>query len=228
MILVEVSLVQIPLWNKILKPHLWNLQFRYVNGITFHLAANDARQQSQRSAVPESSRAYAIPPAIPQYSSVPTSMESAFRPTLDPSSSRVRFESGYYPVNPPNGAYFPSQDESATRLPKIFLRAAPDPEVAPDDQIQQQGRNLDGDPSFDEGPPGKLCCSNCSASFTGQYRKSNLRRHLKACLAEDSTPKHGTTCKFCLRLFKRSDARKKHEWRIHDAHEARPKWRYHL
>lgn len=62
----------------------------------------------------------------------------------------------------------------------------------------------------------------CNPKFTGEYRKGNLQRHLKSnhpelLLGMGKSPgdPEKLRCSMCPQVFKRSDARKKHEHRKH-------------
>jgi hypothetical protein len=62
----------------------------------------------------------------------------------------------------------------------------------------------------------------CKAKFTGDYQKGNLKRHVKSCHSELLAPNgeiqrdlSKLKCSRCSFVFKRSDARKKHEYRAH-------------
>ncbi|KAF1975111.1 hypothetical protein BU23DRAFT_635241 [Bimuria novae-zelandiae CBS 107.79] len=66
-------------------------------------------------------------------------------------------------------------------------------------------------------------CPICKKKFTGWHQRGNQKRHMKSVHPETvagagtGTTARKLTCKHCLGLFKRSDARKKHEWRkLHD------------
>lgn len=75
------------------------------------------------------------------------------------------------------------------------------------------------------GVPGDITfcyAERCNSRFTGEYHKGNLKRHIKSnhpqlLLQNGESPENprNLTCKYCGQYFKRSDARKKHEYRTH-------------
>jgi len=60
--------------------------------------------------------------------------------------------------------------------------------------------------------PDPLHCALCSASFTGDYRKGNLSRHMRLKHGDDDRKYN---CEGCRKVFKRQDARLKHYRKHH-------------
>lgn len=61
--------------------------------------------------------------------------------------------------------------------------------------------------------PMKLSCSLCAASFTGNYRRGNLQRHIRH--KHGPQERHRRTCEVCQKEFERSDALFKHYRKRH-------------
>jgi hypothetical protein len=86
---------------------------------------------------------------------------------------------------------------------------------------------LQGEQPNKHGPdpiPDPIPCNalGCKAKFTGDYQKGNLKRHVKSChpelVAQNGEIQRDLSklkCSRCSFVFKRSDARKKHEYRAH-------------
>ncbi|KAF1962686.1 hypothetical protein CC80DRAFT_512061 [Byssothecium circinans] len=72
-----------------------------------------------------------------------------------------------------------------------------------------------------EAPMTLMCpIQGCTASFYGKYRKGNLTRHTKTSHTDGSQVFY--TCEYCLRTFRRMDARLKHERKSHPELSRRP------
>jgi hypothetical protein len=72
--------------------------------------------------------------------------------------------------------------------------------------------------SVDEGStPDTLLCphSGCSATFTGNYRRGNLARHLRLKHVADKQALYHCEADHCPKVFHRQDARRKHYRRHH-------------
>lgn len=73
-------------------------------------------------------------------------------------------------------------------------------------------------------PP--IRCDYCDAEFKGTYQKGNKRRHIKNIHTPDAGDgEEGKKCRACEKIYKRPDARKKHEWKKHRILDARPEKR---
>jgi hypothetical protein len=72
-----------------------------------------------------------------------------------------------------------------------------------------------------------LPCSICHREFNGLYQNGNLKRHFKQMhsLTAGETDEMEKICQQCGKLYKRADARRKHEWKKHRIEEARPEKR---
>lgn len=74
-----------------------------------------------------------------------------------------------------------------------------------------------------------VSCLHCPTLFNGEYKKGNLKRHVKDF---HTHPEHesdgidqGRICGTCGARFARTDARKKHEWKKHRKLDCKPKKR---
>ena len=76
-----------------------------------------------------------------------------------------------------------------------------------------------------EKPANALRCDYCQKTFIGYYQRGNLRRHFKSCHSNAAITAD-RICRVCENPFKRSDARKKHEWRKHKLLSAEPTKKY--
>ena len=72
-----------------------------------------------------------------------------------------------------------------------------------------------------------LPCRICGKEFTGPYQNGNLRRHLRQIhpLALAMTEPSDITCRECKKVYRRGDARRKHEWKKHRIEDAKPEKR---
>ncbi|KAF2447815.1 hypothetical protein P171DRAFT_232230 [Karstenula rhodostoma CBS 690.94] len=75
-----------------------------------------------------------------------------------------------------------------------------------------------------------LACPRCGEQFNGKYQRANLNRHVNSfhvavnlAIANDDD---GKTCRDCLHRFRRTDARRKHEWEQHRIEASRPTKRH--
>jgi hypothetical protein len=55
-----------------------------------------------------------------------------------------------------------------------------------------------------------VCCDRCNLPFTGIYRRGNLTRHIKTAHKRETC-----RCEVCNKIFRRSDAKRKHERKFH-------------
>ncbi|KAF2447814.1 hypothetical protein P171DRAFT_232175 [Karstenula rhodostoma CBS 690.94] len=122
--------------------------------------------------------------------------------------STSEFPAGKYPYSPAISDISPTQSQ-LTQPPQIHQLEGPyDPESERIDKPLAETTFC-----YAEG---------CDSKFTGEYQKGNLKRHLKSNHPE-LLVKNGESpgdpeklrCSCCPQLFKRSDARKKHEYRTH-------------
>ena len=67
-----------------------------------------------------------------------------------------------------------------------------------------------------------LACGHCRVEFNGEYQKGNRERHIRSFHRRVATV---FRCRSCTLVYKRDDARKKHEWKKHDAEDCRPEKR---
>ncbi|KAJ4296593.1 hypothetical protein N0V90_006640 [Kalmusia sp. IMI 367209] len=76
-------------------------------------------------------------------------------------------------------------------------------------------------------PP--LACAYCGRQFNGKYQKSNRTRHINSFHGDLDLVTiefdDGKKCRSCDQRFKRTDARRKHEWKKHRYEDCRPKKR---
>ena len=77
-----------------------------------------------------------------------------------------------------------------------------------------------------ERPSTRAWCQTCGQTFKGYYQKANLKRHMKSIHSRGGEISDDRVCRCCGLKFRRSDARKKHEWRTHQLEEARPTKKY--
>lgn len=125
---------------------------------------------------------------------------------------------------------------STTPVASIYSAAYPSPysPTNSDGSATQPGSEIQGSrlPQVEK-PSSPLECIHCGTKFNGYYQKGNLKRHIKSRHPELMFD-HGESpgdldklkCGQCSRPFKRSDARKKHEWRTHGIKEAKPTKKY--
>jgi hypothetical protein len=66
-----------------------------------------------------------------------------------------------------------------------------------------------------------LSCEYCDETFKGLYQKGNRNRHIKY-HHTSATDKANMTCRTCHNVYKREDARRKHEWKQHRMPDCRP------
>lgn len=71
-----------------------------------------------------------------------------------------------------------------------------------------------------------LPCIYCRKPFNGKYQKANRKRHVKTFHAAEVPATEGIDdgreCRTCFKQFRRTDARRKHEWKTHGAEYSRP------
>jgi hypothetical protein len=69
-----------------------------------------------------------------------------------------------------------------------------------------------------------LPCSICYIEFNGRYQRGNLKRHLKQNHRQEAgtIDESDRTCRICARVYKRPDARRKHEWKKHHMEDSKP------
>ncbi|KAF2189746.1 hypothetical protein K469DRAFT_683144 [Zopfia rhizophila CBS 207.26] len=72
-------------------------------------------------------------------------------------------------------------------------------------------------------PP--LPCDLCDQVFTGLYRKGNMKRHKRLKHTTCTGPNPDLACRECGQVYKRIDARKKHEWKKHRVLDTKPEKR---
>ncbi|KAF2464176.1 uncharacterized protein BDR25DRAFT_346849 [Lindgomyces ingoldianus] len=72
-------------------------------------------------------------------------------------------------------------------------------------------------------PP--LPCDYCDKVFTGYYQRGNLSRHINTNHPDVSGLSTKLKCRVCPREYMRADARKKHEWMMHQYSDAKPQKR---
>jgi hypothetical protein len=66
-------------------------------------------------------------------------------------------------------------------------------------------------------------CGQCSQAFSGRFQRGNRARHARQQhFGFRSTNKPECICRVCCQIFKRQDARRKHEWRQHALPDAKP------
>jgi hypothetical protein len=63
-----------------------------------------------------------------------------------------------------------------------------------------------------------LVCGHCKVEFNGEYQKGNLARHIRRFHSAFTLHR----CRSCPKVYKRDDARRKHEWKKHDAEDCCP------
>ncbi|KAL5393523.1 hypothetical protein DPSP01_000338 [Paraphaeosphaeria sporulosa] len=117
------------------------------------------------------------------------------------------FLGGPYPYSPTFSDQSPTQSQ-VTQPPKISQ---------PEELYERESRPspLPEETTF-------CLVPGCGSRFTGEYQKGNLKRHHKSNHPEllvqngesPGDPKK-LKCSVCSHIFKRSDARKKHEYRTH-------------
>ncbi|KAH8731163.1 hypothetical protein GQ44DRAFT_722806 [Phaeosphaeriaceae sp. PMI808] len=64
-------------------------------------------------------------------------------------------------------------------------------------------------------------CRYCHTQFNGKFGKGNLARHVRD-QHDLSQAKIGKFCRMCEKIFRRGDARRKHEWKKHGMVDAKP------
>lgn len=81
-------------------------------------------------------------------------------------------------------------------------------------------------------PP--LDCAYCGKRFRGQSQKGNLKRHIRSFhpnfapnvdIGIMDTRRMQFKCRHCVKEYGRTDARRKHEWKVHREENCRPKKR---
>ncbi|KAF2638055.1 hypothetical protein P280DRAFT_89922 [Massarina eburnea CBS 473.64] len=74
-----------------------------------------------------------------------------------------------------------------------------------------------------------LACPYCDQLFKGLSRTGNRNRHIKAYHRMNSSTEEvaAKTCRSCGAVYKRPDARRKHEWKKHRLEDCRPDKRRH-
>jgi hypothetical protein len=72
-----------------------------------------------------------------------------------------------------------------------------------------------------------MLCKICREEFNGPYQKANLKRHFIHTHYQESgtTKESDKTCRGCGHVYKRADARRKHEWKKHRMEDAKPEKR---
>lgn len=72
-----------------------------------------------------------------------------------------------------------------------------------------------------------ISCSICHQDFNGPYQKGNLKRHFRHTHYQESgtTDELDKICRACGNVYKRPDARRKHEWKKHRMEDAKPEKR---
>jgi hypothetical protein len=72
-----------------------------------------------------------------------------------------------------------------------------------------------------------LACIYCGKQFHGRYQRANRNRHVNSFhvdvdLAAVAGIDDGKCCRTCCQRFRRTDARRKHEWKKHRTEDCRP------
>jgi hypothetical protein len=72
-----------------------------------------------------------------------------------------------------------------------------------------------------------LACVHCGKQFNGRYQRANRNRHVNSFhvdvdLAAVAGIDDGKCCRTCCQRFRRTDARRKHEWKKHRTEDCRP------
>jgi hypothetical protein len=65
-------------------------------------------------------------------------------------------------------------------------------------------------------------CDICGKEFTGNYSRGNLARHVRQLHDPTSVMAEIHACRVCGQAFRRTDARRKHEWNKHNLEGAKP------
>ncbi|KAF2267025.1 hypothetical protein CC78DRAFT_577558 [Lojkania enalia] len=95
-----------------------------------------------------------------------------------------------------------------------------------DHQIYDDRMEASANDSQQHPTPSTLFCDQCSMPFTGKYRNGNRLRHIRSKHSTSATIASFATklvCRVCKLRYKRTDARKKHEWEKHGIPDAKPK-----
>ncbi|KAF1851309.1 uncharacterized protein K460DRAFT_401333 [Cucurbitaria berberidis CBS 394.84] len=70
--------------------------------------------------------------------------------------------------------------------------------------------------------PPHVTCEQCHRIFTGQYRAGNCSRHVRQQHPELLREQPQCICRVCKKVYKRQDARRKHEWQRHALLDSKP------
>ncbi|KAF2688353.1 hypothetical protein K458DRAFT_400558 [Lentithecium fluviatile CBS 122367] len=68
-------------------------------------------------------------------------------------------------------------------------------------------------------------CDLCSTKFKGTYQRGNLKRHMRLAHSRALRSNSFLECRSCPISYKRADARRKHEWKMHKIEDCRPEKR---